>query len=74
MRTRTILEAVLAVVTATVGVTTALVPTWFEALFGASPDQGSGSFEVVVAVAMIVAALVLSFLSGRSTRFVSDPV
>ena len=61
-------ELVLAVLAGVTGVVTVIYPTWFEALFEASPDEGSGTLERAIAIALIIASVVLSFLAGRSFR------
>jgi Kef-type K+ transport system membrane component KefB len=67
-RRRAWAELVLAVLAAVVGIVTAVFPTWFEALFEASPDEGSGALELAVSVALIATSVVLSLLARRDFR------
>jgi hypothetical protein len=60
-------ELVLAILAGTVGLITAVLPTWFEALFEVSPDEGSGAFEVAIAITLIVTSIGLAFLAGRDS-------
>lgn len=62
------IEILLAAIAAVIGVVTVIYPTWFEALFEASPDQGSGALERAIAIVLIVAAVCLMFLARRSLR------
>ena len=59
-----------AVLAGAAGIVTVLVPTWFEALFEESPDNGSGSLEALVGVALIVLAVGLCVLAIRDLRAV----
>ncbi|MBE8516923.1 hypothetical protein ILP97_05235 [Amycolatopsis sp. H6(2020)] len=68
MRKRAWVEAVVAVAAALAGLATAIYPTWFEALFEASPDAGSGDLEWLVATALLLFALILGALAGRDFR------
>jgi hypothetical protein len=68
VKIRAWIESVLAVLAAVVGIVTAVYPTWFEALFEASPDKGSGAFEWAIAIALITTSVVLSFLARRDFR------
>jgi hypothetical protein len=70
------IEMVLAVLAGAVGIVTALYPTWFEALFEASPDKGSGAFEWAIAITLIGTSLVFTLLARRDFRRVvgSRPV
>jgi uncharacterized membrane protein YidH (DUF202 family) len=65
MRARAWAETVLAMVAALVGILTLAYPTWFEALFEASPDEGSGTFERIVAVVLIAGSIALSLVARR---------
>jgi protein-S-isoprenylcysteine O-methyltransferase Ste14 len=67
-RIRAWAEAVLAVVALIAAVVTALFPTWFEALFEASPDSGSGALEWAVTIGLVVVSLGLSFFARRDFR------
>lgn len=68
MRVRGWVEAVVAVLAAIAGLATLIYPTWFEALFEASPDSGSGALEWVIAIALLLAAVVLAVLARRDFR------
>jgi protein-S-isoprenylcysteine O-methyltransferase Ste14 len=68
MRTRAWIEVVVAVLAAIAGLATAIYPRWFEALFEASPDDGSGALEWLIAVALLLAAVVLAVLARRDFR------
>jgi hypothetical protein len=72
-RIRAWAEAVLAVVALIAAVVTALFPTWFEALFEASPDSGSGALEWAVTMGLIVTSLALSFFARRDFRLSRPP-
>lgn len=76
-RLRAWAEVVFAVLAAVAAVATAVYPTWFEAFFEESPDSGSGALEWVVAIALALAAVVLSLLARRDFRryrtAVADP-
>jgi choline-glycine betaine transporter len=50
---------------------TAVIPDWFEAVFGVGPDGGDGSFEwaiVVVAVAAVILSAVVMRAEWRRLR------
>jgi hypothetical protein len=68
MRMRAWVEAVVAALAGLAGLTTAIKPTWFEALFEASPDAGSGALEWIIAIVLLLVALVLAILAGRDFR------
>jgi hypothetical protein len=68
MRTRAWIEAAVAALAAIAGLATAIYPTWFEALFEASPDAGSGALEWAIAIALLLAAVVLALLARRDFR------
>lgn len=59
---------VLAVVALVVTFVTALFPAWFEVLFEAKPDSGSGALEWSVAIAMLVASIALSLFARRDFK------
>jgi len=65
MKVRAWFELALAVVAAVAGIVTFVYPTWFETLFEASPDEGSGALEWAFAIALIATSVVLSFLARR---------
>lgn len=50
------------------GLATAINPTWFEALFEASPDAGSGALEWSITIALLLAAVILALLARRDFR------
>ncbi len=50
------------------GVVTVIYPAWFEALFDASPDAGSGVFEWAIASALLLTSLALALLARRQFR------
>jgi hypothetical protein len=58
-------ETVLAGLATLAGMVTVIYPTWFEALFDASPDAGSGAFEWAIASALLLASLALALLARR---------
>ena len=64
-RIRAWAEAVLAIVALLAAVGTALFPRWFEALFEASPDSGSGALEWAVTIGLLVVSLGLSLFARR---------
>ncbi|MCA1709548.1 MAG: hypothetical protein LC808_42230 [Actinobacteria bacterium] len=68
MRVRAWAETVVAVLAAVVGILTQAHPTWFEALFEASPDEGSGIFERIVAVVLIAGSVALSLAARRNVH------
>ena len=68
IRIRAWIEVVLAALAVTVGIITAVFPTWFEALFESSPDSGSGALERTVAIALLLASALLSLLARRDFR------
>jgi amino acid transporter len=59
------IEAAFALAAGVVGVVTVIFPTWFEAMFEASPDEGSGALEIGIAIALILASLVLAAMAVR---------
>jgi len=73
MKVRAWFELALAVVAAFVAIATCVYPTWFEKLFGASPDEGSGAFEWAFAIALIATSVFLSFLARRDFQRVVGP-
>lgn len=55
-----------AVASASVCIATLVEPQWFELLFDSAPDDGDGSLETLVAVAVsAVACVVFSLLARR---------
>ena len=73
-RRRAWAEAILAVLALVTAIATALFPTWFEALFEASPDSGSGALEWSVAIALFVAFAALSLSARRDFRLSRSPL
>lgn len=67
-RTRLTLTTVLAVVFTLLTIVTAIWPTWIESLFEASPDGGSGTLEMLIALPFGVAAVVSGLLARRALR------
>jgi MFS superfamily sulfate permease-like transporter len=67
-RGRAWVETVLAGLAALTGLATAIYPAWFEALFGESPDAGSGAFEWAITGGLLVASLVLALAARRDFR------
>jgi hypothetical protein len=65
IRFRFWLEATMATITGIMLVLTLLWEDWVEAIFGISPDGGSGSFERWLVVALCVATIAL-FAMARS--------
>ena len=59
-------EAILASVTAFLGILTLVWPDWIEKVFGADPDQHSGSFEWTLVALCFIAAILFSALARRT--------
>jgi hypothetical protein len=74
MKTRMWCEAVLAAMSAVLTVVTAVWPDWIELLGGASPDGGDGSFERLLALAMLVGTVVFVVLARRDFRRLASPL
>jgi energy-converting hydrogenase Eha subunit A len=68
IRKRAWVELLLAVLAAIVGIVTAVYPSWFEALFEASPDAGSGALEWLIAIALGLISAALSLLARENFR------
>ena len=62
------IEAVLAVVTGTLGVITIFWHDWIEILTGWDPDHHNGSLEVVLIVALLAASVTCAVLARRTYR------
>jgi hypothetical protein len=61
-------EAILAVLTLSLGVLTIFWDDWIEGIFGFNPDQGDGSFEKELVIGLFVVTVLLAALAGRSRR------
>ena len=73
IRKRAWAETILAILALVAAVVTAFYPTWFEALFEASPDSGSGALEWAVVVVLLVASAALSLFARRDFRLSRAP-
>ena len=62
------IEAVLAVVTGTLGVITIFWHDWIEILTGWDPDHHNGSLEVVLIVALLAVSVTCAVLARRTYR------
>lgn len=62
------IEAVLCVVGALLAILTIVHSDWIETVFRVDPDQGNGSVEWIVVVALLVVAAGLGTLAGREWR------
>ena len=58
MRRRFWLESALGSVTACLALVTLLRHDWIEAVFGVDPDQGNGSAEWLVVIALLIISVV----------------
>lgn len=67
-RRRAWLEVALATLASVLALLTAVYPTWFEAIFEASPDQGSGAFEWAIVAVLASAAIVSGAAARRDFR------
>jgi len=67
-RLRMRVELALATVTAVLMVVTLVWPSWFEALFEASPDGGDGSAERLFALVWAAATVLFVLLAHRERR------
>jgi hypothetical protein len=68
LRARFWIEIALAVVGVVLGVLTMFVQDWFERVFEASPDQGSGEFEWLISLGFLLAAAAMGYLAQREWR------
>jgi hypothetical protein len=68
MKTRMWCEGVLAAVSAVLTFVTAIWPDWIEILVDTSPDGGDGSFERLLALAMLAGAVLLFVAARRDYR------
>ena len=68
LRTRMLIEMVLAGVAGVLTVVTVIWPTWIESLVEASPDGGDGSAERLFALGWLAVAVVFSVLARRDRR------
>ncbi|MGO4395230.1 hypothetical protein AB4Z46_28120 [Variovorax sp. M-6] len=64
-RIRLVAALVAAALSAIACIATIVEPQWFEMLFDTSPDEGDGSLETLIAVAISAIALVVFSLIGR---------
>ena len=62
------IEAVLAVLTGTLGVITIFWHDWIEILTGWDPDHHNGSVEVVLIVALLAVSATCAVLARRTYR------
>ncbi len=62
------IEAVLSVCGGFLAILTIVWHDWIETLFGVDPDQGNGSVEWIVVVALLVIAAGAGALAGREWR------
>jgi hypothetical protein len=62
------IEAVLCGIGAFFAILTIVQHDWIETLFGVDPDQGNGSVEWIVVVALLVIAAGAGALAGREWR------
>ena len=61
-------EIVLGIVCAVLAVVTAIVPDWFEVLFGFEPDKGSGEAEWLLVAVLAIVAVVCGVLARAEWR------
>ena len=67
-------EIVLAIVCAGLTVAALIWPTWIESLFEASPDNGSGSAERLLALVWLAGTVLFAWLARRQhARLTADP-
>jgi ABC-type sulfate transport system permease subunit len=66
--TRLTLTTVLTIVFTVLTIVTAIWPTWIESLFEASPDGGSGTLEMLIALPFGLAAVVSGLLAHRARQ------
>ena len=68
-RTRIVAAFAAALLSAGVCIATIVEPQWLEVLFGTAPDDGDGSLETMVAVAVsALACAIFAWLGGREWR------
>ncbi|MGD9528667.1 MAG: ABC transporter permease [Dehalococcoidia bacterium] len=73
VRLRAWLETILAILSVVaLAAATLINPRWFEALFEASPDAGSGEFEWFIAIGLAIAMLCFGALARRDFRRLRD--
>jgi hypothetical protein len=65
LRLRFWIEWPLALIGLLLAVLTMFIPDWFERLFEASPDNGSGEFEWLISVGFLLFAVVMGVLARR---------
>jgi hypothetical protein len=66
--TRFWIESALGIFTAAAAILTLFRPAWIELLFGAAPDRGSGSLEIVIVICLALTTFALSALALRTWR------
>jgi hypothetical protein len=73
VRGRFWLEAALASVTACLMLLTLIVPDWLEEIFGLDPDGGTGTVEIGIVVALVIATALLTVAAHRERRRTLEP-
>lgn len=68
LRGRFWIEAGLSILSLLLAICTILVPQWIEVLFGVEPDEGSGSFEVLITVIAIAVTAVFALAARFEWR------
>jgi TRAP-type mannitol/chloroaromatic compound transport system permease small subunit len=61
-------DILLAIFAAVGGIATVVYPRWFEAMFEASPDAGSGALEWMITIGLLVVSVALGLLARRDFR------
>jgi hypothetical protein len=72
LRTRVLLQTVLAAAGLVLSLLTMVWPEWIEELFGVEPDGGSGALEWLIALGLLAAAATLALLAHRGRRRLRD--
>ena len=76
VRVRFWLELALALLTAVAAIATILWPAWIEAVFGIDLDEGNGTLELAVTLAIALASITLAAIARtewrRTWRLASD--
>ncbi len=76
LRVRTWVTTILSVLSLVLLVLTAAVPDWIEVVFGADPDHGNGSAELLITIGLAVLAVTSgarAVLSWRKLRAAANP-
>jgi hypothetical protein len=68
LRARFWLEVLLAVLTGAAAIATIIWPAWIELVFGAEPDEGSGTVELAITVTIAIVSVFLSAAAGTEWR------